>query len=121
MRPALALVVAAVALSGCHHDPPPRLLQQTVGRGAVATTILREPGLRAPAPVVLFLHGWGATTPSYYRPWLEHLAREGNVVLYPRYQDAIVTPPQEALGNVLAGVGLALRHADVDPRSLVVA
>ena len=71
--------------------------------------------------MVLFLHGWGATRPRYYRPWLDHLARAGNAVIYPRYQDSFVEPPPQVLGNVLAGVREALAHIDEDPGSLVVA
>ena len=70
---------------------------------------------------MLFLHGWGGNRPRFYRPWLEHLAREGNAVIYPRYQDSVVEPPPQVLGNVLTGVRAALARIDEDPRSLVVA
>ena len=70
---------------------------------------------------MLFLHGWGGNEPRYYRPWLEHLAREGDAVIYPRYQDSVLEPPPQVLGNVLAGVRLALERIDEDPGSLVVA
>ncbi len=100
-------------------DEPPALLEERVGRGPVTTTILRPAAGASPLPVVLFLHGWGATRPESYRPWLEHLARRGNAVLYPRYQDSVATPPPQVLGNVLAGVRLALSRLDEDPRSLV--
>ena len=36
-------------------------------------------------PVVLFAHGFGASTPEPYRAWLEHIAREGTLVVYPVY------------------------------------
>ena len=71
--------------------------------------------------MVLFLHGWGGKRPRFYRPWLEHLARAGNAVIYPRYQDSVVEPPPQVLGNVLAGVRAALARIDEDPGSLVVA
>ena len=38
------------------------------------------------APVILFLHGWLEVDPVGFIAWLEHLARRGNVVIYPRYQ-----------------------------------
>jgi dienelactone hydrolase len=62
------------------------------------------PGL----PVVLFLHGWRAIDPRHYRPWLVHLVREGNVVVYPGYQSP-ATPPARFLPNVIVGVRLARR------------
>lgn len=39
------------------------------------------------APVVVFLHGWGALDPDEYSAWTVHLARKGNIVICPRWQD----------------------------------
>ncbi|HEX8101421.1 MAG TPA: alpha/beta hydrolase fold domain-containing protein [Solirubrobacteraceae bacterium] len=99
---------------------PPRIVTTQVGAGPQAAWIIR-PDVDRPLPGVLFLHGWGATRPDYYRPWLDHLAREGNAVIYPRYQESVLLPPAQALGNVIAGVRLALPRADLAPGSLVVA
>ena len=118
MRAAALLAALALAAGGCGGGDG--LVEETVGDGPLTTTILRPAELEEPAPVVLFLHGWGATLPRYYRPWLEHLARGGNAVLYPRYQDSVVTPPPQTLGNALAGVRLALDAIEEDPDSLVV-
>ena len=116
-----AALLTLVLLAGCGGDNgPPRLLTETVGNGPQTATIVR-PDVDGRVPVVLFLHGWGATRPRFYRPWLDHLAREGNAVIYPRYQDSFVDQPAEALGNALAGIRLALRRIDEEPGSLVVA
>jgi acetyl esterase/lipase len=72
-------------------------------------------------PVVVFLHGWGATEPAFYRAWLEHLARRGSAVVYPRYQDSFVQPPRQALGNVLGALRLALARPGLRTDTLVVA
>jgi acetyl esterase/lipase len=119
-RAALTVLLAALFAAGCGDDGPPRLITETVGRGPQTATIVR-PDVDGRVPVVLFLHGWGATRPRFYRPWLDHLARAGNAVIYPRYQDSFVDRPSEALGNALAGVRLALRRIDEQPGSLVVA
>ena len=119
-RAVAALLAAALLAAGCGGTGAPRLLTETVGSGPQTATIIR-PDVGGRLPVVVFLHGWGATRPRYYRPWLEHLAREGNAVIYPRYQDSFVEPPPQVLGNMLAGVRRALGHIDEDPRSLVVA
>lgn len=66
-----------------------------------------EPLPKAPCPVVLFLHGWSAMDPSPYGAWIRHLVRKGNVVLYPRYQDALRTPPALFTPGMLAGVRAA--------------
>ena len=83
-------------------------------------TIIR-PDVERPLPVVVFLHGWGAPDPGFYRPWLEHLARRGSAVVYPRYQDSFVEPPRQALGNVLAALRIALARPGLDTGSLVIA
>ncbi|HZE95985.1 MAG TPA: hypothetical protein VE981_03065 [Planctomycetota bacterium] len=62
------------------------------------------------APVVVFLHGWGGTDPAYYRPWLDHLARRGNVVLWIRYQESILTLSTDFLPNMLAAVKAGLNR-----------
>lgn len=89
---------------------PPGITTERFGRGAQATYLVR-PDTKGPHPVVLFLHGWGATLPPNYRPWLDHLARQGNAVLYPRYQDSFLTSPDQVHGNLIAGVRLALGGA----------
>ena len=108
-RLAAALVVAVLFAAGCGGSGgAPKLLTETVGSGPQTTTIIR-PDVDRKLPVVLFLHGWGGNRPRYYRPWLEHLAREGNAVIYPRYQDSVVEPPPQVLGNVLAGIRAGAR------------
>jgi pimeloyl-ACP methyl ester carboxylesterase len=117
LRRAAVALLAVVSLAGCGE---PEIVEETVGRGPQAATIIR-PDKDGPQPVVLFLHGWGATQPRFYRPWLDHLARQGNAVIYPRYQDSFVEPPGQVLGNVLAGVRQALARVEEEPGTLVVA
>ena len=120
MRRLAALLVAATVAAGCGGGGEPRLITETVGSGPQTATIVR-PDVGGRVPVVLFLHGWGATRPRFYRPWLDHLAHAGNAVIYPRYGDSVVEPPAQVLGDALAGVRLALRRVDEEPGSLVVA
>ena len=69
-----------------------------------------EPAQPAPknAPLVIFLHGWTAMTPDTYRGWVDHLARRGNIVIYPRYQAKLLSPATEFFPNVIASVRDAL-------------
>ena len=97
------------------------LVYATGGKGPGRVTVIRRADADGALPVVLFLHGWGATEPRFYRGWVEHLAREGNAVIYPRYQDSVAEPPTQVLGNALVGVRIALGELDEDPDSLVVA
>jgi dienelactone hydrolase len=60
------------------------------------------------APVVVFCHGWGAMNPRAYQAWIDHLVRRGNIVIYPNYQDSLLTPGRQFLPNAIAGVRAAL-------------
>ena len=69
-----------------------------------------EPSQPVPksAPLVIFLHGWSAMTPDTYRGWINHLAKRGNIVVYPRYQERLLSPATEYFPNVAASVRDAL-------------
>lgn len=60
------------------------------------------------APLIIFIHGWSAMHPDTYRGWINHLAKRGNIVVYPRYQDRLLTPAVEYFPNVVASVRAAL-------------
>jgi dienelactone hydrolase len=125
LRVLLAAVVVAVALAGCgggglSEERRGDLVYASGGEGPGRVTVIRPAESGGPLPVVVFLHGWGATEPHFYRPWLEHLGRTGNAVVYPRYQDSVAEPPTQVLGNALVGIRRAVEHADVDEASLVV-
>jgi acetyl esterase/lipase len=87
-----------------------------------------EPKPEARAPVVLFLHGWFAVNPGFYGAWIDHLVRDGRIVIFPRYQNDVFTPPQELLPNALAALRDALGvlangekhvHADLSRFTLI--
>jgi dienelactone hydrolase len=60
------------------------------------------------APVVVFLHGWLATNPGLYGAWIEHLARRGSIVIFPRYYADGTTHPAEYVSNASAAIRDAL-------------
>jgi len=71
------------------------------------------------APVVVLLHGWGGMDPVSYGGWIEHLARKGNIVIYPRYQADLTTPPSEMTDNALDAINNALavlQEGEVKPQ-----
>lgn len=53
---------------------------------------------RSPMPdsanVVVFIHGLSLVNPYLYGAWITHLVRKGNIVIYPKYQDAPGTTPE---------------------------
>lgn len=53
-----------------------------------------QPSIIGKAPVVFFEHGWQGTNPKNYGALIDHLAREGNIVIYPVYQLDNDTSPQ---------------------------
>lgn len=57
------------------------------------------------ANVIVFLHGYGAYNPMIYGQWIKHLVRQGNVVIYPRYQKNIRHPlPKKFSRNVVTAI-----------------
>lgn len=42
------------------------------------------------APLIVFNHGWSAIHPIFYRAWIHHIVKRGNIVVYPRYQRGLV-------------------------------
>lgn len=60
------------------------------------------------APVVVFLHGWFSVNPGFYGAWIDHLVRNGHVVIFPRYQNDVGTLPKDFLPNAMAAIHDAL-------------
>jgi dienelactone hydrolase len=58
-----------------------------------------EPAVAGKAPFVFFAHGWQGTNPKNYGALIDHLAREGNVVVFPVYQETDETSPQIVVSN----------------------
>ena len=44
------------------------------------------------ANVIVFNHGYGVMNPMIYGQWIRHLVRQGNIVIYPRYQKNLFVP-----------------------------
>lgn len=116
----LALVVAGCG-GGLAEQRRGDLVYAHGGEGPGRVTVIRRADAEGSLPLVLFLHGWGATEPRFYGPWVEHLARTGNAVVFPRYQDSFAEPPPQVLGNTIVGVRTALEEIDAEAGSLVVA
>jgi acetyl esterase/lipase len=85
--------------------PHKSVKRQEFGLGARSYWLF-EPAEPTPerAPVLVFHHGWLATNPGVYGAWIEHLARSGRTVIFPRYQADWTTRPADFLPNALASV-----------------
>jgi pimeloyl-ACP methyl ester carboxylesterase len=73
-----------------------------------------EPAARL-APVVLFMHGWGAMNPRAYGAWIDHLVRRGNIVIYPRFQSDLRTESATFTPNALDAARDALHRLATEP------
>jgi acetyl esterase/lipase len=66
----------------------------------------------ASLPVIIFMHGWGITTPTLYRSWINHLVKKGNIVIYPRYQLDISTPSDRFTPNSITAIKAAVMELE---------
>lgn len=67
------------------------------------------PSLPATAPVVLFAHGFGAIGPTGYDAWLEHVAKQGVLVVFPVYPALDLPGGSTRYDALWAGFEAALR------------
>lgn len=71
--------------------PYSQVSKQRFGEGRLSYWIFQPQGSASSsvpklAPVVLFLHGWMGVHPYIYGGWIDHLAKNGNIVIFPVYQ-----------------------------------
>ena len=76
---------------------------------------LFEPAAPRPdsAHVIIFTHGYGGYNPMIYGQWIEHLVRQGNIVIFPRYQRNMYFPsPRKFSKNVSRAIRDALEKIE---------
>ena len=81
-------------------EPPHHAVKRfEIGQGPRSYFIFEpdKPKPEGKAPVVVFLHGWFAVNPGFYGAWIDHLVRDGRIVIFPRYQNDVGTLPQDFL------------------------
>lgn len=129
----LTLGLAAGQGGAAAATPPPQPKDGPGGAAYVAQTVTKRALGRAGAvtfafyanapapaqgrPVVIFLHAWGATSPQAYGAWIEHLAKSGSLVLFPRFQEVNRTRPADASTLAAALVKDALAGLATDPEA----
>jgi hypothetical protein len=60
------------------------------------------------APLIVFNHGWSAFFPVFYKAWVVHLVKRGNIVVYPRYQLGLILGTRSATQNAIHAVKKAI-------------
>ncbi|MCB9896041.1 MAG: alpha/beta fold hydrolase [Planctomycetes bacterium] len=68
------------------------------------------------APVVVFVHGYGAMKPEGYEAWLHHLCKRGNIVIYPQYQAHGLEAPTNYAPNCATSILDAFQHLEADEK-----
>jgi len=86
------------------------------GSGAQAYWLF-EPAKPAPktAPLIVFNHGWAAMDPRIYMAWINHIVERGNIVVFPLYQDSLLTPMNDFTPNAIAAVQDAIHTLQTEP------
>jgi hypothetical protein len=62
------------------------------------------------APLIVFNHGWSAMYPFFYRVWIEHIVKQGNIVVYPRYQRGLYFGFRQFSSNAITAVKNAIKE-----------
>ena len=103
-------MAGATGCGGSDASPRPDVRRTgSFGQGADRFWIFARPHDETRA-VVVFLHGHGPPiemTPTSHRPWLDHLAGRGDVVVYPQYESA--PGGTGATAHIVGAVGRAWR------------
>ncbi|MCJ2138188.1 alpha/beta hydrolase [Methylobacterium sp. J-026] len=124
---AVAIMTLAGSISARAATPPPQpadgpgsfgdrkaaVTKRLLGRGAAGSFAFYTAGAAPDVgrPVAVFLHGWGVVNPQSYGAWIDHLARQGWLVILPRFQDVNRTRPADA--PALAGSLVKAALADL--------
>jgi dienelactone hydrolase len=105
-------IVALLGLAACGGGGPSYPARATVqgplveGNDPAKGVWLFRPAGK-PRSVVIFFHGQGGpeeATPVNHRDWIDHMVKEGTVVIYPRYEQDFAA---SVLGAAIAGVRTA--------------
>jgi acetyl esterase/lipase len=108
-QPPVGCIPSAAGAPGSY--PHQQVCHLPVGEGGGLVWIFYPDAPRPPvANVVLFLHGYRATDPEDYGGWIDHLARSGNIVLYPVFEAARGDPPEVSEQNAFNAIRQALAY-----------
>lgn len=127
------LLGASLAASSAHAATPPQqpeqgpggrdykgteVVKRAIGTASAGTFVFHGSDTPArPRPVVIFLHSWGAVNPALYGGWIDHLARKGHLVLFPRFQDVNRSRPADASNLAADLIQSALSALTDDPNA----
>ncbi|HTD29602.1 MAG TPA: alpha/beta hydrolase [Xanthomonadaceae bacterium] len=93
-----------------------QVIVHSYGSGSRAYWLF-EPSQPMPneAPLIVFNHGWAAMDPGLYMAWIDHLVERGNIVVYPVYQDNLLTAAKDFTADAIVAVKDAIRRLQSEP------
>jgi poly(3-hydroxybutyrate) depolymerase len=65
-----------------------KVAESAYGEAELKYYLYQPEGATLPAqlPLIALYHGYGNLNPTLYRPWIDHLVKRGNIVVFPVYQ-----------------------------------
>ncbi len=67
-----------------------------------------DPTPFATLPVVVFNHGWGIMEPDSYIDWIHHIVKRGTIIIFPVYQESLLTTPEAFTSNAIVAIKNAI-------------
>ena len=104
-------LLAVLLLAGCGGEAatstsisPTTMAPATTGTTAAASGATADvfPATGTSRATVVLYHGWTDIAPDDYLPWIRHLNDEGVTVLFPRYQQSVLSLPAQMLADAEA-------------------
>ena len=104
-----SLITLSPALAGGADYIHSKVIKNSYGFGA-QKYYLFEPADPKPdmAPVIVFVHGFTATMPMTYQGWINHIVKQGNIVIYPVYQAFFISSTINFPSNTVTAVQNAM-------------
>jgi len=97
--------------------PVAEVVKRGIGTVSAGTYVFHGSDAPAARPVVVFFHSWGAVNPGLYGGLIDHLARKGYLVVFPRFQDVNRSRPAEASTRAETLIREALAALAGDPQA----
>jgi acetyl esterase/lipase len=101
---------------------PPGVTAQKIGADERGVYIFTLDRLSGSAPVVLFLHGGCGTDPYLYAGWIDHIVRNGSVVIFPVFakpgcdtRTPVDTVERNIVDGTQAAIALLQKEGQVQP------
>jgi len=93
------------------------VVKRGTGTASSGSYVFHGSDTPAARPVVVFFHSWGAVNPGLYGGFVDHLARKGYLVIFPRFQEVNRSRPAEATARAEALIHDALTALADDPQA----